>query len=119
MAPVPAPRSFTARLDLRDEVPVAVVDVDEWLDVATAPAVEELVRAALVGRPPRVAVDLTRCEGADAYGLGVLARVQREAAAQGTELVLTGANRRVRRVLRLLHLTSELPVVPTATRAAS
>lgn len=119
MAQLPAPRSSTAHLDLRGSVPVAVVDVAEWLDVATAPAVEDLLRTALASRPARIAVDLSRCEGADAYGLGVLARVQADAAAQGTELVLTGANRRVRRVLGLLHLTGELPVVAEARRTAS
>lgn len=119
VAPLPTPRSSTAHLDLRGTVPVAVVDVAAWLDVATAPAVEELLRGALASRPVRVAVDLSRCEGADAYGLGVLARVQRDAAAQGTELVLTGVNRRVRRVLGLLQLSGDLPVVAEPAQVAS
>ena len=119
MATLPAPRPSTAHLDLRGTVPVAVVDVAEWLDVATAPAVEALVRAALASRPARIAVDLTRCQGADAFGLGVLARVKRDASAQGTEIVLTGVNDRVHRVLRLLRLTGDLPVVPQLSQAAS
>ena len=117
---VPAPRSSSpAHLDLRGSTPVAVVDVDEWLDVATAPAVEALLDEALRRRPQQIAVDLSRCDGADPHGLGVLVRVADKARAQGTRLVLTGVSSRVRRVLRLLDLGDALPVVPHVSRLAS
>ena len=116
---LPAPRSATAHLDRRGGTPVAVVDVEDWLDVATAPAVEALLQEALRGRPQQVAVDLSRCQGADPHGLGVLVRVGEQAAAQGTRLVLTGVSGRVHRVLRLMGLTDLLPVVPAVATVAS
>jgi anti-sigma B factor antagonist len=108
----PAPHSAegAAHLDLTGAVPVVVVDVPGWLDLATAPEVRIVVEAALDSRPQRLAVDLSGCELADAYGLGMLATAQRRGRAQGTELVLVGVNRRIRRVLALSGLAGALPV---------
>ncbi len=108
----PSPRSPEAHLDLSHEVPVVVVDATDWLDVCTAPGVEAVVGEALRSRPARLAVDLSACRMADAYGVGTLARLHRRAAAQGTELWLVGANGRVRRVLELVGLSEALPVQP-------
>jgi len=107
---LPAPRSPQAHLELTDEVPVVVVDAPDWLDVCTAPGVEAVALEALRTRPERLAVDLSACRMADAYGVGALARVRDVAAAQGTELWLVGVNRRVRRVLDLVGLSQTLPV---------
>ena len=106
----PAPRAPLAHLELDGSVPVVVIDVPDWLDAATAPGVEALLMTALRGAPTRVAVDLTCCELADPYGVGMLARVRLRAAEQGTELVLVGANARVRRVLELVGLAEVFPV---------
>ena len=110
----PAPRSPLAHLELDGSVPVVVVDVPDWLDAATAPGVETLLATALRGHPPRVAVDLTRCVLADPYGVGMLARVRLRALEQGSELVLVGANARVRRVLELVGLGDAFPVLSRA-----
>ncbi|HWH28331.1 MAG TPA: STAS domain-containing protein [Mycobacteriales bacterium] len=101
-----------AHLELGGAVPVVVIDVPDWLDAATAPDVEGLLAQALRTRPARVAVDLTRCVLADPYGVGMLARVRLRAQEQGSELVLVGANARVRRVLELVGLADALPVLP-------
>lgn len=99
-----------AHVDLTRDPPVVVVDVAGWLDLSTAPAVREVVDAAMVLRPPQLAVDLSRCELADAYGLGVLERARRRCELQGTDLVLTGVNAGIRRVLSLTRLDDVLPV---------
>lgn len=108
----PAPRTPLAHLELDGEVPVVVVDVPDWLDAATAPGIEALAVEALRTRPARLAVDLTQCVLADPYGVGMLARVRLLAQEQGAELVLLGANARVRRVLELVGLAAALPVLP-------
>jgi anti-sigma B factor antagonist len=99
-----------AQLDLTGPVPVVVVDVPDWLDVSTAPAVEAVLDGLLQAGPRRVAVDLTGCPMADPFGLGMLARVRERAARTGTELWLVGVDRRVQRVLDILGLTDALPV---------
>jgi anti-anti-sigma factor len=114
----PSPREAAAHLDLTGAVPVVVVDVVGWLDLATAPGVRRVVVAALAARPARLAVDLSACELADAYGLGVLATAAGRAGAQGTELVLVGVNRRIRRVLVLCGLADALPVTDLARASA-
>lgn len=113
---VPAPRSSVAHLDLSRSVPVVVVDLCGWLDVATAPGLEAVLDHALRRRPPRLVVDLTACDSADCFGLGMLERVARRAREDGTELVLTGVNARIVRVLALVGLSEALPVVPDLVR---
>jgi anti-anti-sigma factor len=105
-----------AHLDLTGSVPVVVVDAPDWLDLSTAPAVRTVLDAALRPAPARVAVDLSRCELADAYGLGMLERAHRRAALQGTELVLIGVDDRLRRVLALTGLADVLSVVDDPER---
>jgi anti-anti-sigma factor len=106
----PSPRQSVARLDLTGDVPVVVVDAPVWLDLATAPVVEAVLVRALADRPPRLAVDLTSCAMADAFGLGMLARVGAAARADGTEVWLVGANRQVRRVVTLMGMDDALVV---------
>lgn len=109
----PADRTTpAAHLVLYRALPVVVVDVTGWLDLSTAPDVQRVVDAALAPRPRRLAVDLSRCLLADAYGLGMLERARRRGLLQGTELVLTGVNERIRRVLALTGLEAVLPVEP-------
>lgn len=106
-----APRPPLAHLELDGSVPVVVIDVPDWLDAATAPGVETLLATALRSHPARVAVDLTRCVLADPYGVGMLARMRLRAQEQDCELVLIGANARVRRVLELVGLADAFPVL--------
>lgn len=103
-----------AHLDLARPVPTVVVDASCWLDLATAPAVRAVVDAGLERRPPVLAVDLSSCHLADGYGLGMLAEASRQAARQGTELVLVGVSRRIGRVLALTGLDAVLPVTADA-----
>jgi anti-anti-sigma factor len=114
----PAGEPGAAHLDLTGDLPVVVVDVTAWLDLATVPAVLAVVDAAIALAPPRLAVDLSQCELADAYGLGMLERASRRAALQGTELVLLGVDRRLARVLRFTGLDAVLPVVDDARACA-
>jgi anti-anti-sigma factor len=86
-----------------------VVDVEDWLDAATAPAVVGVLRQALRPRPAEVVVDLSGTPMVDPYALGVLARARQRAAEQGTAVHVAGANRRVRRVRDLVGLTRQLP----------
>jgi anti-sigma B factor antagonist len=113
------PASTGAHLDLTQHVPVVVVDVREWLDMSTAGAVRDVLDSALRQQPRRLVVDLSACELADAYGLGMLDQARHRAELQGTELVLTGVNARLARVIRLLGLDGVLPVEAGLTRAGS
>jgi anti-anti-sigma factor len=108
-----------AHLDLTQDVPVVVVDVREWLDMSTAAGVRAVLEAALRQHPRRLVVDLSACELADAYGLGMLERARHRAVLQGTDLVLTGVSSRLARVVRLLGLAGVLPVENSLTRAGS
>ena len=108
-APAAAPE---AHLDLRSPCPTVVVDVTDWLDVATAPGVRAVIDAGLRKAPRRLDVDLTCCELADVAGVHMLEQAQRRAALQGTELVLVGVSPRLRRVLHLLELDGVLAVEP-------
>lgn len=107
----PLDEAGRAHLDLTGDVPAVVVDATAWLDLATVPAVQEVLDAALALVPARLAVDLSQCELADAYALRVLERAARRAARQGTEVVLVGVDDRLARVLRLTGLDAVLPVV--------
>ena len=106
------PAGPEAHLDLRLACPTVVVDVSDWLDVATAPGVRAVIDAGLRKVPRRLDVDLTHCELADVHGLHMLEQAQRRAALQGTELVLVGVSARLRRVISLLELDGVLAVEP-------
>ena len=117
---LPAPRpGCAAHLELRQATPVVVVDISEWLDLETAPQVRAVVDAGLARADERLDVDLSSCEGADLQGIDMLEKAQRRAALQGTELVLTGVNPRLRRVLHLLGVDAVVAVEPQLTEAAS
>jgi anti-anti-sigma factor len=121
--PAPPPRRCEPRaeahLELGGPVPTVVVDVADWLDVSTAPAVREVLDDALSRRPRRLAVDLSRCPLADAYGLGMIERAQRRGVLQGTELVLVGVSPRLRRILRLTGLDQVLSVEPADSQVSA
>lgn len=108
-----------AHLDLTHDVPVVVVDVREWLDMSTAGDVRTVLEAALRQHPRRLVVDLSACQLADAYGLGMLERARHLAVLQGTDLVLTGVRPRLARVMHLLGLDGVLPVESALIRAGS
>lgn len=113
------PASTGPHLGLTQHEPVVVVDVREWLDMSTAGAVREVLDTALRQRPRRLVVDLSACQLADAYGLGMLERARLRAVLQGTDLVLTGVTPRLARVIRLLGLDGVLPVEGALTGAGS
>ena len=112
-APLPAPRAGSAaHLEVRQSRPVVVVDVSDWLDLATAPQVRVVVDAGLRRASDRLEIDLTRCPLADLQGIQMLEQAQRRATLQGTEIVLTGVGPRLRRVLHLVGLDRALSVEP-------
>jgi anti-sigma B factor antagonist len=94
--------------------PVLVVQGE--LDLLTAPALADAVRAALADRPPLLALDLTATTFLDSSGAREIAIAARGAGAAGTELVLVcpSGNRPVRLVLDLLDLKALLPVLESA-----
>lgn len=80
------------------------------LDARGAPAVREVLHAALSTGPDRLIVDLSAVELLDKTGLGVLVGAHRRARLEGRELVLRAAPPRVARLLSLIHLDRRIAV---------
>lgn len=91
----------------------SVLDVRGELDVATAPALEAAVEAAVAQAPACLVLDLSATSFLDSTGCRQLARSARAGAAGGVDVVLVcpSSNRTVRRVVDMLDLNALVPVL--------
>lgn len=96
--------------------PPAVVRATGELDVATAPQLKESL-AALLGRSPFVAVDLTEVSFLDSRGIGALVGATRAAREAGGELVIALAAETHLTSIRILKLEGYLRIVPDLSAA--
>ena len=88
-------------VDTRELDGWTVVVVRGQLDVATAPRFRQVLVEAQYGGHADVAIDLAGVEFLDSMGLGVLVGALKRARSHDAELVLAGANDRIRHVLEL------------------
>lgn len=101
---VPEPERVTT--SLREVLVRVTVEVD----VATADRVADRVEEALSCRPVQVVLDLTCCPFADSRLASLVLRARRQAARQGTDLVVR-PSRQAARVLRLTGVACDAALV--------
>jgi anti-sigma B factor antagonist len=94
---------------MRREPTYVLVTVAGQVDIATAPDLHERL-SALVADGTTVVADLDQVSFIDAAGLGVLARVARQAAARGTSLHVVCGRHRTRRLFRLTAMDRTVPL---------
>jgi anti-anti-sigma factor len=90
-----------------------VLHAEGEVDMATAPALEEAIRAAYQAAP-RVIVDLSGLRHLDGSGIHVLEETSR---ANPTRFAVVGATRDIHRLFRILGLADSLPVVASLDAA--
>jgi anti-anti-sigma factor len=87
------------------------------IDMATAPELGEAIGSA-ADRTRRIVVDLTEVSFLDSSALNTLVGCQRAATARQIQLcVVSPADRAVRRVFEIAHLTEPLGLVDSLDRA--
>lgn len=101
---------------IRREPTYVLVTVAGQVDIATAPDLGERL-SALVAEGSAVVVDLDQVSFIDAAGLGVLARVARQAAARRSSLHVVCGQPRTRRLLRLTVVGATVPLSATPAEA--
>ena len=94
-----------------------LVQVVGDLDLESAPAMTEELRARLGPRP--LVVDLAGIEFMDSSGLGVLVGAHKEAAARGGALLLAAPGPRVHRIFKITKLHKVFALYETVDEAAS
>jgi anti-sigma B factor antagonist len=94
----------------------AVVRVSGELDIATVPALADVLRG-LEQPCDRVVVDLSGLTFIDSTGLTLAVTEHHRAANDGFELVLAGATENVLKVLRLTGLDVTMPMAPDLASA--
>jgi len=90
-----------------------VLHAEGEVDMATAPGLEEAIRAAYQAGP-RVIVDLGGLRHLDGSGIHVLEETSR---ANPTRFAIMGAPRDIHRLFKILGLADSLPVVPSLDAA--
>jgi anti-anti-sigma factor len=88
-----------------------VVRVKGEVDAATAPQMGQVLDAQLA-RSRRVLLDLSAVDFMDLHGLAVLLRASRRARADGGAFALDRPARCVMRLLELVHVESEIEILP-------
>jgi anti-sigma B factor antagonist len=83
-----------------------VVEVTGDLDMASAPALRQLVLQQLARGDRRIAVDLTAADFVDSSGLGVLVAALKRVRTHDGEFVVVCPEPRLRRVFELTELVS-------------
>ncbi len=96
----------------------AVVSVTGDVDVATAPALQQRLEAA-IDSSPQVVVDLSPVQFLDSSGLGALVWGLKRARARGGCLQLVLHEPRVRRMFELTGLSRTFEIFPTLALAGS
>jgi anti-sigma B factor antagonist len=81
------------------------------LDMASAPALEDRLRAALTDGARRLVIDLRELEFMDSTGLTLLARWSLGAQRDGYELELVQGDERIRRLFELTGMVSHFRFV--------
>jgi anti-sigma B factor antagonist len=94
----------------------AVVHVSGELDIATVPALTDVLRG-LEQPCNRVVLDLSGLTFIDSTGLTLAVTEHQRAAKDGVELVLAGATDNVLKVLRLTGLDVTMPMAPDLASA--
>jgi anti-sigma B factor antagonist len=94
----------------------AVVRVSGELDIATVPALTDVLRG-LEQPCDRVVLDLSRLTFIDSTGLTLAVTEYQRAAREGVELVLAGATENVLEVFRLTGLDVTMPMAPDVASA--
>ena len=84
------------------------LEVDGELDLATAPALLDRVRAAVAGHPPAVVLDLADVTFCDSSGINALIDAQAYATRSGIPLRVVNAQRATRRALEVTGVLSLL-----------
>lgn len=90
-----------------------VLHAEGEVDMATAPALEEAIRAAYQAAP-RAVVDLGGLRHLDASGIHVLEETSR---ANPARFAVMGTTRDIHRLFEILGLADSLPVVPSLDAA--
>lgn len=96
---------------------VCVITVACELDMATTPALGQLLDQELGQRPPVLLVDLSGCEFMGSSGLAVLVAAREQATGTGTQLALAGLTRTVTRALAATGLESLFDIHPSTDEA--
>lgn len=94
-----------------------VVAPDGNVDLLRSPRLRESLRAAQMGAPIRLIVDLTRVRYMDSSGVATLVEALGTARRTGTRLVLCGMGEQVRSVLRIARLEGVFTIVSTREEA--
>ncbi|MEO5838665.1 MAG: STAS domain-containing protein [Acidimicrobiales bacterium] len=84
----------------------SVVDVTGDLDMATAPALRQLVLQLLSSGARLIAIDLTAADFVDSTGLGMLVAALKRARTHDGELVVICPEPRLRRIFELTELVT-------------
>jgi anti-sigma B factor antagonist len=92
-----------------DEDGYQVVSVDGELDIATAEQAYTYISEIIGGWPAPVSVDLGGLTFCDASGLGVLARLARQARQAGQQLRLTSPRPSLIKIMRITGLDGMFP----------
>lgn len=103
----------------REEGAVTILELAGELEVSEAPALRDLLGAAVAGPQSRMLLDLTAVTFIDSSGIGVLVGAQRLADAAGSRLGLAGANAGVRRVFELTRTDRVLRLFDTAAEGVA
>ena len=98
---------------------VCVIAVNCELDLATSPAMGQLLTQELDNGLALLVLDLAGCEFMDSSAVGVLIGARRHAGGTGTRLALVGLTRAVARTLDVTGLMSSFDVHPTVAVALS
>jgi anti-sigma B factor antagonist len=93
---------------------VVVVRVQGEVDTATAPRMAQAIDSQLE-RKRRVVLDLSRVEFMDLHGLAVLLRASRRTRAEGGSFALERPAPCVIRLLELVRVDGEIPILPDPT----
>jgi anti-anti-sigma factor len=109
------------RVDLSRRGECLVASVVGEIDLASAPDLFDSIESSVArgaDRPARVVVDLTEVSFLDSAGLNALVRLERVLGELGVELRLVSpADRIVREVLEITHLTETLRVAGSLDEA--
>jgi anti-sigma B factor antagonist len=89
--------------------PSAIVVLDGEIDIATCPAIQRSLMAAISGRNVHLAVDTSGVAFIDAAGIGVLIDAANRAREAGGGLSLLAPSWQVQRLLDVFHLDAILP----------
>lgn len=103
----------------RIENGITIVELVGELEVSEAPALRDLLGAAIAGPQSRILVDLAQVTFIDSSGVGVLVGANRRADEAGARIGLAAANVGVRRVFELTRTDRVLRLYETVSEGVS